>query len=61
MSWLTRAEQEKRNEHIFELYDMGHDRQYIADRVGLTPQRISQILNDRGYGYRAEIRRDRKA
>jgi hypothetical protein len=61
MSWFTRAEQEKRNAHIMELYAMGHDRRYIAEKVDLTPQRVSQIINDFGYGYRTEIRRDRKA
>jgi hypothetical protein len=38
---------------------MGWGRKEIAEKVDLTPQRISQIINDFGYGYRAEIRRDR--
>jgi hypothetical protein len=59
MSWLTRAEQEKRNEHIMELWAMGYDRQYIAKIVDLTPARISQIVNSFGCGFGSGIVRSK--
>jgi hypothetical protein len=52
VSWLTPDQIKARNEHIFELYQMGYDRQHIAEVVDLTPQRVSQIINSFGYGWR---------
>jgi hypothetical protein len=52
VSWLTAAEQAARNEHILELWAMGYGRKAIAAIVDLTPQRVSQIVNSWGYGWR---------
>ncbi|MGH2373017.1 MAG: hypothetical protein ACRDIC_06005 [bacterium] len=54
---MTKEAMEKRNGHVMELYAMGHDRQSIAHIVGLTPQRISQIVNGFGYGWGGDIRK----
>ncbi len=50
--WLSPEEREKRNEHILELWAMGYSRQIIAAEMDLTVQRISQIINDFGAGWR---------
>lgn len=57
MPWLSREEQESRNVRIMELWALGYSRQAIAERVDLTPQRISQIVNNFGYGWRKEVSR----
>lgn len=47
-----KADRENRNEHVIELWAMGFDRHEIAELVDLTPQRISQIVNSFGAGWR---------
>ncbi len=49
---VTKADIEGRNAHVMELYAMGWSRRELADRFMLTPQRISQIVNDFGYTFR---------
>lgn len=51
-SWLSAAEVEQRNERILELWALGASRAVIAREVDLTPQRISQIVNSFGCGWR---------
>jgi hypothetical protein len=55
--WLSREEQESRNVRIMELWALGYSRQAIAERVDLTPQRISQIVNSFGEGWREGVTR----
>lgn len=50
--WLTPAEREERNAWIMELWAMGLSREDIAERVDLTVQRVSQIVNSFGAGWR---------
>jgi transcriptional regulator with XRE-family HTH domain len=38
-----------------ELWQLGWSRRAIAERFDLTPQRISQIVNNFGYGWREVI------
>lgn len=52
MSWLPAAAIEQRNERILELWAMGASRGEIARLVDLTPQRVSQIVNSFGCGWR---------
>jgi len=52
MSWLSAAEMAARNVHIMELFAMGYGRRDIAKLVDLTPQRVSQIVNAFGCGWR---------
>jgi DNA-binding CsgD family transcriptional regulator len=50
--WLTPEEREKRNEHILELWAMGYSRIEIAEKMDITAQRVSQIVNSFGAGWR---------
>jgi hypothetical protein len=54
VSWLTAAEIAARNAKILELFAMGFGRRAIAKAVDLTPQRVSQIVNALGYGWKDE-------
>lgn len=44
VSWFSPAEVEARRARVMELFAMGHGRRYIAEAVGITPQRVSQIV-----------------
>jgi len=52
MTWLSKAERDARDAHVLELWAMGYSRQEIARWVDLTPQRVSQIVNGFGKGWR---------
>lgn len=56
MTWHPRPETrrrfEDRNTQILEWWAMGKDRRWIAAQVDLTPQRVSQIVNSFGSGWR---------
>jgi hypothetical protein len=51
-TWTSPAEREKRNVGILELWEMGWSRASIAERFDITPQRVSQIVNTFGAGWR---------
>ena len=50
--WLSPDERAERNEWIMELWAMGETREQIAEKVDLTPQRVSQVVNGFGAGWR---------
>lgn len=47
-SWLTPEERADRNVEVMELWAFGYSKKQIAVIVGLTPQRIGQIVNSFG-------------
>lgn len=55
MSWFSPTNVEARRAHVMELYALGYDRKEIAERVDITPQRVSQIVNSFGYGWREKV------
>jgi len=50
--WSRVKDRIKRDEHIMELWAMGESREEIAEQVDLSPQRVSQIVNGFGAGWR---------
>lgn len=50
--WSRVKDRAARNERIMELWEMGVPREEIAEKVDLTPQRVSQIVNSFGAGWR---------
>lgn len=54
MTWSTPTAEQRaeRDERILELWALGETRQEIARRFDLTPERISQIVNGHGKGWR---------
>jgi DNA-binding NarL/FixJ family response regulator len=50
--YRTKAQRDKRDTAILELWAMGLDRREIARRFDLTPDRISQIVLSYGGGFR---------
>jgi hypothetical protein len=49
--WSRVRDRIARDELIMELWEMGVSREEIAERVDLTPQRVSQIVNGFGAGW----------
>jgi DNA-binding NarL/FixJ family response regulator len=50
--WSRVKDRIARDEHIMELWAMGESREEIAEQVDLSPQRVSQIVNGFGAGWR---------
>lgn len=50
--WSKTKDRERRDEHIMELWEMGWSREEIAQMVGLTSARISQIVRSFGATFR---------
>ena len=50
--WSDARKRAERDGHIMELWEMGYSREDIAEKVDLTVQRVSQIVNSFGAGWR---------